>query len=485
MFSGKKLKEESPLIKPVQRTKSKSHIFRLFEKNPISNDEEIFWHNGTKFSVDAWKTNRYGTRQQRTLLISEGGISNLKGKVTQWYYPIDSVHSIEQDMTNPKRIELKVIKNYSFELHDEQEVKKTVEHFQHYRLKQTVKQAISVEDFDFLKMLGKGSFSKVCLVKHKETGKLFAMKVLTKSELAKRNQVEHTNTERYILSKYKHPFIVRMYFAFQTSDKVYMVLEFVDGGELFYHLKKAKRFPEDLAKFYASEILLAIEMLHGHDIIYRDLKPENILVGTDGHLKLADFGLAKTGVTGVGGSTDKGITTKTFCGTPDYLAPEMIEGIPHGKSVDWWEFGIFLYEILTGVAPFSGPTRNELYECTLKGNIKYPDYLSDKAKDLMKKLLHPKPESRLGAHGADEVKNHPFFKGIDFEKLLKKEIEPPFKPFMNKIEINEKMDKEALKELLPEDTGGVTDKTGYTGFTFVSENILDDVKVVEEQEFKL
>lgn len=476
-----KKKEETPLIKPVQRTKSKSHLWRLFEKKPISTEEEIFQHTGEKLSLECYKINRYGNRQQRTILLSEGGISNLKGKTTQWYFPIDNIFSIEPDPTNPKNLDVRVIKNYNFEMMDEHEVKRAVEAFKEQKLKGSSKKAISVDDFEFLKMLGKGSFSKVCLVKHKESGKLFAMKVLTKSELAKRNQIEHTNTEKFILSKFKHPFLVKMYFSFQTSDKLYMVLEYAEAGELFYHLKKAKRFPEDLARFYAAEILLAIEMLHQNDIIYRDLKPENILVCQDGHLKLADFGLAKTGITGVGGSS-KGTTTKTFCGTPDYLSTEMIEGHPHGKGVDWWAFGVFLYEILTGVAPFVGATRNELYECILKGKVRYPDYLSDKAKDIIKNLLAHNPENRLGAKGTDEVKHHPFFKSIDFEKLSKKEVDPPFKPFLNKVEITEKMDPEALKELLPTDADtGVTDKTGYTGFTYTaSENFLEDVRVVDD-----
>jgi serine/threonine protein kinase len=198
-------------------------------------------------------------------------------------------------------------------------------------------------------------------VLHKESERFFAMKVLLKSELQKRNQVEHTNTEKHILSQYTHPFLVKLYFSFQTTDKLYMCLEYVNGGELFYYLKKftfifkfrSKKFPESLVAFYAAEILLALEFLHQHDIIYRDLKPENILVSSDGHLKLTDFGLSKQGINSIGyndesefGNEEK--TTYTFCGTPDYLAPEIIQGKPHGKAVDWWGFGILIYEMITG-----------------------------------------------------------------------------------------------------------------------------------------
>lgn len=481
-------KEQSPLIRPVQRTKSKSTIFRLFEKKPPVEDEDNFYHTGTTFSLDCFKTNRFGARQQRRVVLSEGGISNMKGKAVQWFYPFGDIHSIQVDPSNPKNIELRVIKNYHFETNDANEVEKIVNNFKEIQSKSTKKQ-VSVDDFEFIKMLGKGSFSKVCLVKHKETGRLLAMKVLTKSELARRNQVEHTNTEKFILSKYKHPFLVKMFYSFQSTDKLYMVLEYIDGGELFYHLKRAKRFPEDLTRFYAAEVLLVLEMLHNQDIIYRDLKPENILVGSDGHLKVADFGLAKTGVTGFGGLSDKGITTKTFCGTPDYLAPEMIQSVPHGKGVDFWAFGVLVYEMLSGQPPFFGNNRNELYECTLKGQIIFADYITDTAKDLIKSLLNTKPENRLGFDGVEDVKKHAFFKGIDWDKLLRKEIDPPYKPFMSKVNTDQKMDSETLKEILPNQdlkTNTIVDKTGYKDFTFVSENILDgDVKTLDEKDFKL
>lgn len=210
--------------------------------------------------------------------------------------------------------------------------------------------AMSMNDFDCMKVLGKGSFGKVMLVKKKDTHKIYAMKVLKKDQLLKRNQIAHTQTERNILQTMNHPFLVELHFAFQNADKLYLVLDFMPGGELFFWLKAQKRFSEKRAKLYAAEILLALEFLHSHDIIYRDLKPENILVDGDGHLRLTDFGLSKEGVFGAGPKDG----TKTFCGTPEYLAPEILENHGHGKPVDARRHS---YLTLLTARPASPPAR--------------------------------------------------------------------------------------------------------------------------------
>lgn len=283
------------------------------------------------------------------------------------------------------------------------------------------------DDFELLRLIGTGSFAKVLLVRKKDNGKLYAMKVLKKEEIFKRNQIDHTKTERIILATLRHPFMVRLRYSFQTENKLYMVLDFVRGGELFYHLRKAGRFSEERARFYISEVILALDYLHRHDVIYRDLKPENILLSEDGHIKLTDFGLSKKGITSVGGKGE-GQTATTFCGTPEYLAPEIITGIGHGKAVDWWSVGILLYEMLTGRPPFSSKNRNQLYINTIKGNIKWPEGMSENAKDLLQKLLHRKPEERLGSKGVNDIKAHPFFKGLDWDKVISKQIKPEFIP---------------------------------------------------------
>jgi serum/glucocorticoid-regulated kinase 2 len=287
--------------------------------------------------------------------------------------------------------------------------------------------APSLDDFELLRLIGTGSFAKVLLVRHKDTGQLFAMKVLKKEELFRRNQIDHTKTERLILATLRHPFMVKLRYSFQTDHKLYMVLDFVRGGELFYHLRRAGRFTEEQARFYVAEVILALDYLHRHDVIYRDLKPENILLGHDGHIKLTDFGLSKKGITSVGGKGE-GQTATTFCGTPEYLAPEIITGIGHGKAVDWWSVGILFFEMLNGKPPFSSQNRNQLYINTIKGQITWPEGISNEARDLLSKLLHRRPEERLGSRGIKEIQNHPFFTSLDWEAVYHKRVTPPFLP---------------------------------------------------------
>lgn len=292
---------------------------------------------------------------------------------------------------------------------------------------QSIGPAPSLDDFELLRLIGTGSFAKVLLVRHKSTGQLFAMKVLKKEELFRRNQIDHTKTERLILATLRHPFMVKLRYSFQTDHKLYMVLDFVRGGELFYHLRRAGKFSEEQTRFYVAEVILALDYLHRHDVIYRDLKPENILLGHDGHIKLTDFGLSKKGITSVGGKGE-GQTATTFCGTPEYLAPEIITGIGHGKAVDWWSVGILAFEMLNGKPPFSSQNRNQLYINTIKGQITWPEGISIEARDLLSKLLHRRPEERLGSNGISEIQNHAFFASLDWEAVYHKRVTPPFVP---------------------------------------------------------
>nr|CCA19476.1 protein kinase putative [Albugo laibachii Nc14] len=285
---------------------------------------------------------------------------------------------------------------------------------------------VSIEDFELLKVLGKGSFGKVMMVRKKDTKKIYAMKTLRKAALIKRNQMMHTKTERSILQSIKHPCLTSLTYAFQTPEKLYLVMDYCGGGELFFWLKKDRRFSQQKARLFAAEIVLALQALHTHDIIYRDLKPENILLDLEGHVRLTDFGLSKEAVTGAGAVGG----TKTFCGTPEYLAPEILENKGHGKAVDWWSLGTLIYEMLTGLPPFYDQNMQRMYDKILNAPLRFPSFMSAEAKDLLTGLLTRKVSDRLGSGptDAEEIKSHPFFKEIDFEAVYRREIVPEFQP---------------------------------------------------------
>ena len=284
---------------------------------------------------------------------------------------------------------------------------------------------VGLADFELIRVIGKGSFGKVTLVRKIANDKLYAMKVLSKPNIVRRKQVEHTRTERRILGKITHPFIVKLHYAFQTEKKLYFVLDYAAGGELFYHLSRMKKFPEHYAIFYAAEITLALEELHRNQIIYRDLKPENILFDNEGHVKLADFGLAKENI------TDAAEGAHSMCGTPEYLSPEVLNRQGHGNAVDWWNLGMVTYEMLTGLPPWYTQDKELLFERIRKAPLKFPSYVSRTASSFIIKLLNRDPQERLGARGAAEVKSHPFFESIVWSALFDREMEPPFNPLQD------------------------------------------------------
>jgi len=281
-------------------------------------------------------------------------------------------------------------------------------------------QKVTKDDFELLNVIGKGSFGKVMQVKKKDDNKIYAMKVLRKEAIIARKQVAHTRAEKSILQKIQHPFIVRLHYAFQTKDKLYMILDYINGGELFFHLKKEGRFPEIRVKFYAAEIVCAMAHLHSLQVVYRDLKPENILIDMEGHICITDFGLSKEI------KPEEG--THTFCGTPEYLAPEVLKGQGHGTAVDWWSLGTLIYEMLTGLPPFYSQNINIMYQKILNGELRFPSYVSPDAQSLLEGLLTRDVDKRLGSQSSQDVKKHPFFKDIDWDKLEKREMEPPYKP---------------------------------------------------------
>ena len=333
---------------------------------------------------------------------------------------------------------------------------------------------ITINDFDQLKLLGTGSFGRVTLVRLKSTGALYAMKILSKNQVKQKHQEEHTKTERDLMVKVNSPFVVNIKFAFQDDIRLYIVSDFMQGGDMFYHLHIKKFFPEETAKFYIIEVILALEFLHKNNMIYRDLKPENILMDAKGHIKISDFGLSKI----LKNMDDKAFT---LCGTPQYIAPEVLKNKGYDKNIDWWSVGCFMYEMITGCLPFVIKKGTKINPKIYEEPLKFPNGLSKEAIDLTKKLLTPNPKKRLGygIDGAQKIKEHPFFQNVDWEKYYNKEINPPFVPELNGDEDLRYFDKMFTDE--PVDLNRPTNfnrsraPTVYQGFTFVTESAANDL----------
>lgn len=324
-----------------------------------------------------------------------------------------------------------------------------------YRLTGVMEQKVTIRDFDLVKVIGQGSFGKVFLVRRVglEDEMVYAMKVLRKSELSKRNQVEHTHSERRILANLNHPFIVSLKFAFQSADKLYMVTDYCQGGELFFHLKRLKCFSVEMTKFYCAELVLALDYLHERDIIYRDMKPENILLDHEGHIKLADFGLSKEGV-------QEGYNTRTFCGTPEYLAPEMLLNKTHNtgytKSVDWWSLGVVAFEMLVGWPPFYDRDFEKMCAKIMRKPLRFPSRVrvSPAVESFIRGLLERCPKRRLGCGGRGivDIKVHPMFSGWDWQAVLNRELTPPYRPKLDRrVDDTRNFDRDFTR-LMPLDT---------------------------------
>ena len=287
------------------------------------------------------------------------------------------------------------------------------------------KKVVKLEDFDVLKLIGKGSFSKVYLVKNRLNHKIYSMKKLDKPFIKRTRQEQHIINERILLSKMNYPFLVKLYCCFQDQEHLYFILEFIQGGELFFHLHREIRFDDDKTRFYIAELILVLNFLHTNKVIYRDIKPENILLDLEGHIKLTDFGLSRL----CSGNNEK---VFTICGTPYYIAPEIIEKKGYNNTVDWWSLGCLMYEMLNG-KPLFNFSNGKINTNEFKKDIILPNNFSDEAKDLITKLLNLDPKKRLGAgpNGFKNLKNHKYFEGIDWDDLENKKIKPPFIPVID------------------------------------------------------
>ena len=282
---------------------------------------------------------------------------------------------------------------------------------------------VKLEDFKVLKVIGRGSFGKVCLVEYLPTHEIYAMKSLKKDLLIEQEQIENTLLEKEILQTIDYPLLCGLVFCFQNEERIFFVMPFLSGGELFQHLRKFRTFDEDKVRFYGAQIALGLEYLHSKGIVYRDLKPENILMDEHGYLRLADFGMAK--------KLKDDEKAMSFCGTPEYLAPEVITMEGHDKMADWWSFGILLFEMLCGLPPFYVENLDKMYDMIKSSQVKFPKRvnLSEDAKDVIRKLLEKNPKKRLGSQsGIEEIKSHPFFASIDFDLIVQKKIPAPFIP---------------------------------------------------------
>uniref|UniRef100_H2QU12 Ribosomal protein S6 kinase n=1 Tax=Pan troglodytes TaxID=9598 RepID=H2QU12_PANTR len=328
--------------------------------------------------------------------------------------------------------------------------------------------------FELLKVLGQGSYGKVFLVrkvKGSDAGQLYAMKVLKKATLKVRDRVR-SKMERDILAEVNHPFIVKLHYAFQTEGKLYLILDFLRGGDLFTRLSKEVMFTEEDVKFYLAELALALDHLHSLGIIYRDLKPENILLDEEGHIKITDFGLSKEAI-------DHDKRAYSFCGTIEYMAPEVVNRRGHTQSADWWSFGVLMFEMLTGSLPFQGKDRKETMALILKAKLGMPQFLSGEAQSLLRALFKRNPCNRLGAgiDGVEEIKRHPFFVTIDWNTLYRKEIKPPFKPAVGRPEDTFHFDPEFTART-PTDSPGVPPSANahhlFRGFSFVASSLIQE-----------
>uniref|UniRef100_A0A452U4L5 protein kinase C n=1 Tax=Ursus maritimus TaxID=29073 RepID=A0A452U4L5_URSMA len=335
--------------------------------------------------------------------------------------------------------------------------------------------SLGLQDFDLLRVIGRGSYAKVLLVRLKKTDRIYAMKVVKKELVNDDEDIDWVQTEKHVFEQASnHPFLVGLHSCFQTESRLFFVIEYVNGGDLMFHMQRQRKLPEEHARFYSAEISLALNYLHERGIIYRDLKLDNVLLDSEGHIKLTDYGMCKEGLR-------PGDTTSTFCGTPNYIAPEILRGEDYGFSVDWWALGVLMFEMMAGRSPFDivgssdNPDQNTedyLFQVILEKQIRIPRSLSVKAASVLKSFLNKDPKERLGCHpqtGFADIQGHPFFRNVDWDMMEQKQVVPPFKPNISGEFGLDNFDSQFTNEpvqLTPDDEK--IDQSEFEGFEYIN-----------------
>ncbi|XP_027454985.1 protein kinase C zeta type isoform X5 [Callorhinus ursinus] len=344
-----------------------------------------------------------------------------------------------------------------------------------------ISQGLGLQDFDLIRVIGRGSYAKVLLVRLKKNDQMYAMKVVKKDLVHDDEDIDWVQTEKHVFEQASsNPFLVGLHSCFQTTSRLFLVIEYVNGGDLMFHMQRQRKLPEEHARFYAAEICIALNFLHERGIIYRDLKLDNVLLDADGHIKLTDYGMCKEGL-------GPGDTTSTFCGTPNYIAPEILRGEEYGFSVDWWALGVLMFEMMAGRSPFDIITDNPdmntedyLFQVILEKPIRIPRFLSVKASHVLKGFLNKDPKERLGCRpqtGFSDIKSHAFFRSIDWDLLEKKQALPPFQPQITDEYGLDNFDTQFTSEpvqLTPDDEDVIKriDQSEFEGFEYINPLLL-------------
>ncbi|XP_051895240.1 protein kinase C zeta type isoform X2 [Pristis pectinata] len=350
-----------------------------------------------------------------------------------------------------------------------------------------ISSVLGLQDFDLIRVIGRGSYAKVLLVRLKKNDCIYAMKVVKKELVHDDEDIDWVQTEKHVFEQASsNPFLVGLHSCFQTESRLFLVIEYVNGGDLMFHMQRQRKLPEEHARFYAAEICIALNFLHDKGIIYRDLKLDNVLLDSDGHIKLTDYGMCKEGL-------GPGDTTSTFCGTPNYIAPEILRGEEYGFSVDWWALGVLMFEMMAGRSPFDIITDNPdmntedyLFQAELQKPIRIPRSLSVKAASVLKGFLNKDPKERLGCQsqtGFTDIQTHTFFRSIDWDLLEKKQVTPPFKPQITDDYGLENFDTQFTSEpvqLTPDDEDVIKriDQSEFEGFEYINPLLMSSEETV-------